>query len=83
MLFSPVTAEAMLKTFISHSYYSNFSIDLTVEFSKCYLLGQLNMTMLQTVTEDRCHWNHIQIISNGDTDDYCVHKCISLGLSWL
>ena len=73
----------MLKTFISHSYYSNFSIDLTVEFSKCYLLGHLNMTMLQTVTEDRRHWNHIQIISNGDTDDYCVHKCFSLGLSWL
>ena len=27
--------------------------------------------------------NPSQITSNGNTDDYCVHKCYSLGLSWL
>ena len=42
--------------------------------------GGCTRQMPHTISEDRCH---IQITSNGDTDDCHVHKCFSLGLSWL
>ncbi len=29
------------------------------------------------------HWYHMKITLNGDTDDFCGHKCFSLGLSCL
>ena len=29
------------------------------------------------------HWYHMKITSNGDTDDFCGHKCLSFGLSCL
>ena len=38
----------------SHYYYSNSSIDLTVEFSKCYLLGQFELT-----ESTECNQSHI------------------------
>lgn len=36
----------------SHYYYSNSSIDLTFEFSKCYLLGQFELT-----ESTECNWS--------------------------
>ena len=39
--------------FASHYYYSNLSIDLIVEFSKCYLLGQFELT--ESTECNRCH----------------------------
>lgn len=54
---------------------------LDFEFSKCTFFVGVNTT--NAVDEDRCYWNSIQITSNGDTDDYCVHKCFTLGLSCL
>ena len=66
-----------------HYCWPNLSIDLSLNSVSATCWGGWTWQMLQTVTEERCHWNHIQITSNGVTDDYCVHKCFTLGLSWL
>jgi len=54
---------------------------LTTVSATCW--GGCTWQILQTVSEDRCYWSHVQITSNGATDDSCFHKCFSLGLSWL
>jgi len=45
--------------------------------------GYMSQMLQKAATQDMCHWNHIQITSNRNTDDFCLHKCFSLGLSWL
>lgn len=66
-------------------YWPNFSIGLTSEYSKCYLLGRLHLTESSTSWwgHQVKHWNQTKTTSNGDTNDFCVHKCFSLGLPWL
>ena len=43
--------------------------------------GSFNWHEQLNVWEDICFRNHSQITSNRSTDDFCVHKCFSLGLS--
>lgn len=63
--------------------WPNFSIDWSAIFSKCYnCWGGWIWQKQQLDNGDICHQNHIQITSNGDTDEYGIHKCFSLGLSW-
>lgn len=62
-------------------FWATSRMDWTFEFSKCTFFVGVNTT--NAVDEGRCYWNSIQITSNGDTDDYCVHKCFTLGLSCL
>ena len=54
------------------------------EFNKCFSLGRLNMTNA-TDCKGRiiCRWNLIQITLKQNTNDFGLHKCFSLGLSWL
>ena len=61
--------------------WPNISIVLNSVSAACF--HNCVWQILYTVIEKRCHWNHIQITPNGDTSDSCVHKCFSLGLSWL
>lgn len=51
---------------------------LTTVSATCW--GGCTWQILQNASED--YWSHVQITSNGDTDDSCFHKCFSLGLSW-
>ena len=60
-------------------YWPNLSIDLAVELSKCYLLGRL----LETNATKDCNWITFRSPQTETLMIFCLHKCFSLGLSWL
>ena len=64
-------------------YGCNSRIDWSLISVSAHFGGVWARYMVKTFTEGSYHWKHIEMTSNRDTDDSCVQKCFTLGLSYL